>query len=531
MAVLCAGCGGASKGGASTQTGAGATVTPSLPAATKDVDHITWALPYGEPPTIDPTLGSNYSPSLVTSNLCDSLVRENPDFSFSPNLARWSWPTPTTLVYTLRHGVRFWDGNEMTSDDVVYSLKRGMRPESYVAVYFDNVASIAATGRYEVTVRFKQPDELFNKEMSNTAGSVIEKAFAQRAGKRLGSARGGIMCSGPFKLTAWKAGDEIELTRNDRYWNPAYRAHARTVTLRFLADSSALAQALLAGEVDGAYEVPSAVAPRLSSASNGTLYYGRSTQFADVNVMRPDGPLADTNLRRALFGVIDRDGIAQAVYHGGATPNYTLVSTNTWDADAKSVFAAAYPPFVKANKLTASAAKALVDASPAKGKTLTLAVLDGDATQSQIAQLVQEEARSIGITVKIQALQATQYADATVDPRARQGIDLAVAVGWNNVADPLEPMQFYVRAGSPYNYTNYDNPSVNALLARARQTADPKARAKLLVQAQAIFEPAYIGATVVNKQEALFLNKRLTGATTSITYLFEPSLAKLGAAG
>ena len=328
--ALIAGCGGGDRGAAptssSTQNASGSEValTSTLPAAKGDIDHFTWGLPYGEPPTVDPTLGADYSPSFVTANLCDNLVRQNPDFSLSPNLASWKQADPKTLVYTLRKGVHFWDGQEMTSDDVAYSLTRAMRPESYVGFLFGNVASIKPTGKYEVTVSFKQPDELFNKEMSTFSGAVLEKAFTEKAGKALGTPDGGIMCTGPFKLGSWKQGSSIELIRNDDYWNADGRAHAQKVTLRFLADSSALSQALSAGEIDGAYEVPAAVIPSLQKASTGKLYYGPSTQYVELSVARPDGPLANTDLRQAIMGVIDRPALAKVIYHGAASANYTL---------------------------------------------------------------------------------------------------------------------------------------------------------------------------------------------------------------
>ena len=193
-----AGCGGDDETTTTSGSGPGTPeLTEALPAAKGDVDHITWALPYGEPPTIHPHLGADYSPSFVSAQLCDTLLRQNPDYTITSNLAEVAQPDPKTLVFTLREGVEFWNGKPVTAEDVVYSLEQARKPTAVTAFGFGSVGSIDATGPREVTIRFKQPDELFRKSMTNFGGTVFEKAFAEKAGDDLGTAKGGIMCSGP----------------------------------------------------------------------------------------------------------------------------------------------------------------------------------------------------------------------------------------------------------------------------------------------------------------------------------------------
>ena len=208
-----------------------------------------------------------------------------------------------------------------------------------------------------------------------------------------------------------------------------------------------------------------------------------------------------------------------------------MLSSNSWDPDAKQQWADAYPPYEKANKLSVDQAKALVDKSGAAGAKLKLIVLGGDATQSQMAQVIQEAASSIGVTVEIVALQPTQYSDAGVNAAARKNYDLMFAVGFNGLPDPVEPVPFFVQKGSVYNYTDYSNPQVDALINKARQTFDAQERTKLMVQAQTIYERERVATSLLNKNEILFLSNKLTGATVSFPYLFEPSLARIGAAG
>lgn len=501
--------------------------TPGVAAG--DVDKITWGLPFGEPRTVDPVYGLDYSPSLVTSQMCDTLLRTDADGALQPGLATWDQPDDLTLVYTLTDGATFWDGTPVTADDVVWSLQRAAAPESYLALMFENVASIEATGDNQVTVTLTKPDALLNKEMASFSGSVMEKTWSEAAGDQLGTPSKGVMCSGPFEFTSWKPGQSIVLTRNDAYWDPTYAAHAQTLEFRFFSDSTALSQALLSNEIDGAYEIPPSEIGALSKASNGKLFTGTSRQYITIERRRVDGPIASEELRRAIFGTIDREGIAEVVFSGAAQPAWTMVTPSSWDPEGTDVWAEAYKPFEEAGRMSVDDATALVAESGYTGAPLVLSVLSGDGTQNQLAQVIQESANEIGVTIEIKTLQPTVYSEALVDGRVDAG-DLIITPSFNLTADPLEQIPYYVDPSSPYNYTGYEDPEVIALVAQARQTLDPTARAQLLVQAQEKYEAAYEFTSMVQKDEVLFLNNRLAGAPTTLDYLLEPSLALVGSA-
>lgn len=501
--------------------------TPGVAAG--DVDKITWGLPFGEPRTVDPVYGLDYSPSLVTSQMCDTLLRTDADGALQPGLATWEQPDDLTLVYTLTDGATFWDGTPVTADDVVWSLQRAAAPESYLALMFENVASIEATGDNQVTVTLTKPDALLNKEMASFSGSVMEKTWSEAAGDQLGTPSKGVMCSGPFEFTSWTPGQSIVLTRNDAYWDPTYAAHAQTLEFRFFSDSTALSQALLSNEIDGAYEIPPSEIGALTKASNGKLFTGTSRQYITIERRRVDGPIASEELRRAIFGTIDREGIAEVVFSGAAQPAWTMVTPSSWDPEGTDVWAEAYKPFEEAGRMSVDDATALVAESGYTGTPLVLSVLSGDVTQNQLAQVIQESANEIGVTIEIKTLQPTVYSEALVDGRVDAG-DLIITPSFNLTADPLEQIPYYVDPSSPYNYTGYEDPEVIALVAQARQTLDPTARAQLLVQAQEKYEAAYEFTSMVQKDEVLFLNNRLAGAPTTLDYLLEPSLALVGSA-
>lgn len=522
---------------ASSSGGSAVTVRNTVGVAAGPVSSATWDLPYGEPNTLDPDNGAFYSASFVTDQLCDTLVRFNPDYTVAPDLAMsWKQVNPLTLVFNLRHDVHFWDGHPLTSADVVYSLQHAFSPNAATGALFTSVKSVVATGRYQVTLHFSKPDELVLKEMPSFASAIFEKAQAVRAGSKFGSAQGGLMCSGPYELQKWTPGSSIVITANPSYWDPARRAHIRTITFTFGTNSTTLAESLISGQTDGAYEVPAETVPRLSTASSGRLLYGFAPEYLTLFPTRPGGPLASLAVREALFTSIDRRALAHVVYHDAATPNFTVLNTRTWDRATLAQYQAAYAPYASAGATwgtaqAVAAGKKLVSGSGYHGQPIVLATLAGDETLNEVAQLIQQQAKLVGLNVTIRPLQPIQYSNASTSPKARQGLDLLLAVSFNVADDPLEPLGFDLLPGSFYNYTNYSNPQVTRLLTKARQTYDPSARAALVIQAQSLYEKQWLGGTLLNLDEISYLNKRLSGAVTSFPYMLTPSLASVGKAG
>src|SRR5690242_16399214 len=81
-AVALAGCG-SSESGSATDSAATAGLARTVAPATGEIDHLDWALPLGEPRTLDPSIGADFSPTVVSSQMCESLLRLEDDFSIS----------------------------------------------------------------------------------------------------------------------------------------------------------------------------------------------------------------------------------------------------------------------------------------------------------------------------------------------------------------------------------------------------------------------------------------------------------------
>ncbi|WP_206789636.1 ABC transporter substrate-binding protein [Amycolatopsis sp. MtRt-6] len=519
---------------ASSQPAAGSgplQLVSSLPAAKGDVDLITWNLTAGEPDTLFPPNAATYGGGQVVANLCDALVTIDADYHLKPNLATPKQVDPSTLVYTIRDGAKFWDGKPVTAEDVAYSMERAKDPSSIVSLIYQNVQSVSVTGPHEVTVKFSKPDEMFNAEMATIAGMVMEKAFTEQAGKNAGAPGGGLMCSGPFKLDTWTSGDSITISRNDGYWNADRRPFAKRVKFTFVTDTTALVQALNAGEIDGAYELSPSAIPALRTSQAGRLAFGRSMQSVALNVVNPAGPLGDLKLRQALQKIVDRKALATAVYQGAATADYTVLSPATWPNDQTQAYQSAYDTIAGDRAYDIAKAKELVGASGYRGQPLVLAVKGGDESSSRTAQLIQQQAAQAGVKIDITSLTPLVFDQAGYDAGKRQGIDLMLQSSFNGAQDPLEPLGFVYLPGATYNYLNYNDPQVTTLLDEARQTFDGAERAKKVIAAQAIYEPFSAAIPLVGTNTVTFLNNRLTGAVTTFAYFSMPQMAYVGAAG
>ena len=109
----------------------------------------------------------------------EQLVQLGPNGKLEPELATSvGRPNPVTYIYHLRHGVTFWDGDPMTSADVVYSIDYQRAAGADTDTAYTNVKVVKATNRYTVVMILKHPDAAF-KFTAGWPGMIFEKKFEQ----------------------------------------------------------------------------------------------------------------------------------------------------------------------------------------------------------------------------------------------------------------------------------------------------------------------------------------------------------------
>ncbi len=505
----------------------------TTPAATGQLDLVTWNLPFGEPASLDPIKAFNYPENTVVANLCEGLMQLQPDYSVKPNLAeKVTSPDPATYIYTVRQGVKFWDGKPMTADDVVFSLSRQLDPKEgsyWAGSLVSNIASIVKTGAWEVTVKLKKPDATFNSYMVTPVGVIVEKAQRLAAGAKYGTPAGGVMCTGPYSLGKWNQGQSISLMRNDNYWNTEKKAKTAQVDIKFIVDATAIANALTTGAIDGSYDVPLAALTTLKKATDGTLYLGRSLQLVAI-IGTGHGTFADPAVRKALMMATDREAIAATVFEGTAHASQSLIPNNGWTY-GKSVFESGRQKLAPTTVDIAGAKEVLKGAKVDLTQPIKIVYPSERTYYADIISEIANAGKALGLTVQPEGVPSAQFGAFFSDPKARVGHDAFVTYNYMDVPDPLAFLRTIVGTGGGQNYNNYSNPEVDALLAKAAATKDENARAALVNQVQDIAMKDLPWIPIVDPAVRLFLNKRVTGVPASFVYLYYPWAADLGASG
>jgi peptide/nickel transport system substrate-binding protein len=502
----------------------------STPAGTKPVPSVVWAT-NRDVISLDPIFSLGYPEYTAESLMCESLLRQAPDGMLEPGLATVSTPSPTTMVFTLRPRVRFWDGHPVTSADVLYSLGRDISPAlggSYAWV-FSRVASITATGTSQVTIRLNRPDYWLENELSSAPGIIIEKSFAEKEGKNYGTPAGSIMCTGAYMLKSWTPGAGVVAVRNPHYWNPAVHPLAGQITIRGVPSIASVTAGLETGAIQGDYGVGVSTLDQLRHSTAVRVYQGPGWSTDVFIVARRGGVLGDVRVRRALSLALNREGIINSVYQGAALMPRWLSNPGTFGY-GKAVFARNYDSSPVMNQ-NISAARKLAREAGATGKTLTIGTTSQLAVYAGDTAAYQAAAQAIGLKVALKAVPAQNYIDFFTDPKLRGSVDGFPAVDYADYADPADLLTEAVLPGGLQNYDGFSDPGLTALLEQARSTASPDRRAALVSAAEKLAAQQLPWIPDVQPDTVLLLGKGLTGAVSSSAYLFSPWADSLGRAG
>jgi peptide/nickel transport system substrate-binding protein len=535
VCALAAGCGRAAPGsGGSGTTSDLVSPTKGLvtqtPAGTKAVSSVTWAV-YRPVDSLNPALAFDYPENTAISLMCESLLLQKPDGSIVPGLATVATPRPTTMVFTLRPGVKFWDGAPVTAADVVYSLDRQMEP-SYGGFYgqvFDRVKSITATGADKVTITLKQPDYWLEGELSSMPGIIIQKSYAQKQGKNYGTPAGGIMCTGPYEFKSWTAGAGVTAVANPHYWNSAVKPLVKQIVIKGVPDAASFTSGMLTGAIQGSYYFGLSNLKQLETSSSVKVYQGPGQSTDAFIVSTATGPLANVKVRQALSLALGRQAIISNVYDGAALMPRWLANPGTFGY-GQSVFERAYDSSPVLSQNLAQARKLAKQAGVA-GQTITIGTSSQLASISAETGAYQQAAEAIGLKVVLKSVSAADYINFFTSAAARKGIDGFITVNYGDYADPAALLATVALPGGDQNYDHFNNPRLTALMERARSTASPAQRAALVARAEQMAASLLPWIPNVQPTTVLMMSRDLTGATASFSYMFAPWADSLGGKG
>jgi peptide/nickel transport system substrate-binding protein len=500
------------------------------PAGVKPVGSVVWAT-NRDVISLDPIFALGLAEYTATSLMCESLLRQAADGSIGPGLATVSNPSPTSMVFTLRPGVKFWDGHPVTSADVVYSLGRQMNPGlggAYRPV-FDRVASITATGPRQVTITLRRPDYWLEDELSSMPGVVLEKSFAQKEGRNYGTPGGSIMCTGAYMLKSWTPGVGVVAVRNPHYWNPSIHPLVGQITIKGVPNIASLTAGLETGAIQGAYVAALPTLQQLQSNNSVRVYLGPGWVTDGFIVGNYHGVLGSLDVRRALSLALNRQGLIDSVFKGAALLPRWLSNPGTFGY-SRPVLDGAYNSSPVLTQNIAEARK-LVRQAGATGKTITIGTTSQLAVYAGDTAAYQAAAQAIGLKVVLKSVPAQDYIDFFTDPELRATVDGFPTQSWGDYADPAALLAQAVLPGGLQNYGHFSDPAITAALEQARSTASPDQRAALVARAEKLTAQQLPWIPDVEPDTVLVLSKRLTGAVCSSAYLFSPWADRLGGTG
>ncbi len=421
----------------------------------------------------------NEGPSLAFAGIPgEYLTFTNPQGRVVPWLAA-SWkPNADATVWTfqLRKGVRFHNGQELTSKDVVASLKHYVSKGSNAGLGPSYDASgVSARGKYTVVVRLKSPTGVFPYLLSQTTYQAIIQPASIVANPGTW-VKSGMIGTGPFKLKRYVDKKSAELVRNDRYWGG--KPPLDGVRITFFQGSAPLVLALRAGQIDLAMQLSPQEAQPFKNNSK-YKYYGLPTAGHRQVCMRTDqGVLKDARVRRAFALAINRPEQVEKIMLGAAQVGN--------DSPFWSGFAST-DPSIKQRKQNITLAKELLKAAGAENLKFNITTWDFLDHTDHAASL-QVYAREAGIELGIEVMDVGKYYDS--EPA---GADYFTTTPWLNRTCTLTeygargvPNIYITRAymsTGDWNASHYKNPEFDSLattyLAAAEIAAQRKATKRM----------------------------------------------------
>jgi oligopeptide transport system substrate-binding protein len=291
----------------------------------------TYRRPLGnDPETLDPARISDVYSRSVAQQIFDGLVQFDQTLTVAPALAEFWRASRDGLAwtFTLRKGVRFHHGAEVTAEDVVYSLTRLLDPKtrSGAADLFMNVrgarefregrartvAGLVAQDRYTVEITLNEAVAPFVAVLAVGHAKIVPKDLVEQYGDAFGAHPVG---TGPFRFVRWDRGREIVLSANSEYFGGPPRLARIEFRIFPGEQSEAMYDEFRRGTLEDA-PLPTREYRRIL-AEPSHIYVKRpmlSLRFYGFNTQMK--PFNDRRVRQAFIYAIDREAIHQEVVAG-----------------------------------------------------------------------------------------------------------------------------------------------------------------------------------------------------------------------
>ncbi|MES4900902.1 MULTISPECIES: ABC transporter substrate-binding protein [unclassified Streptomyces] len=462
-----------------------------------------------------------------------------------------------TYTYTLRSGLTWEDGSELTSEDVKYGIERGWAADvlpggptyfkqlldpdgKYKGPYKDDkgLKSIETPDAQTIVFHLAEPNSDFEQMLAMPAGSPVPSAEDTKAEyqKRPFS-------SGPYKFGSYKPNHSLELVRNDE-WNqssdPIRSALPDRITIDILPDENARSQHLLNGTYDLDLAPASLSKTAISKAETSSLKdrlddpYTMGIRY--LGLPRTVKPLDNIHCRKAIIYGTDRRSVQTAL--GG--PGAGEIATNMLPPGIEGANPTDDPYGVLENDGRADlseAKKELAACGKPNGFRTTLAVRAGNADDLSAAEALQSSLSSIGVSITIEQIDLVEYYKVVGSPStvkkkgygiilARWLPDFPTAQGF---LQPLVDGRFILPSGN-VNFTQLDDKSINGLFDKARAGQDRRKIREMYRQINRKVSDSAGYVPLIFQKNYTWRGPRLTNVYTSHIYGGSYDFASLGVA-
>ena len=451
---------------------------------------LKWGL--GSEFNLDPGLATDTTSAKLVLNIFDPLVKLDEELNAVPSMAEsWDVNGPK-VVYHLKTGTKWSNGDPVTAKDYEFAWKRALSPElgsdySYqmygikgateynsceknCAALRDKVG-VKATDDQTLEVTLTNPQPWFIQQSAHSVFLPVHQKSVEQFGERWTRPQN-IVTNGPFKVEAAQPSASITLVK-DTNWRDADSVKLERVEGKIIVDGTTAVQSFEAGEVDVLDEqLPAAETPRLKDTPEYELYPGLGTSYYGFNVK---DNIKDIHQRRAMSLAVDRQSIIDNITQANEKP------ANAFTPDGmpgEEQIIGEGSPWTPASGDIEKAKAEMSQATNPK-KKITIYSNEG-APNKEVAEALQSMWKQIGIDSTIKILEWQQFLEF-LGPPPPKAVDI-YRLGWvGDFVDDINFLELWT-CDSGNNNTGFCDKSYDALVAKAKQTPDNDARYDLYNQ-------------------------------------------------
>ncbi|WP_158056098.1 ABC transporter substrate-binding protein [Halorussus halophilus] len=454
------------------------------------------------PSTLDPQNHRETPTDNVVLHAYEGLLARDRKGKAQAELAtEWERTSDGVVKFQLREGVTFHSGNDLTPEDVAFSINRIVKEDvSIASPQSDQLSGVTGASVVDGERAVEVQSDGLNPivfSLFATYCDIMEKQWVQdRSKSEVAKDMNG---TGPFKLENYQENVQVRLSRNEDYWREP--AAVSTLTFRAAKESSTRVNQLLEGETDVIVNVPPQEIGRVKGSGSARIAAVPSTRII-YNAMRYDAePFSSPKFRQAMNYAIDLNSILENILSGfgDATGQPTLEGFTGYNSNV-SAYAA--------NK---SRAETLVEESGHAGVSITLHTPVGRYLKDvEIAQAVSNQINqlsNVSCSVKQRDFGALagQLTDGNLETSPKFYL-----IGWGNATfDASQTIIPLLTTDGAL--TSYSNENVDSTIQEAQNTGNADQRSSLLQQTN---------KTLHDEAPWIFLNRQYSvyGVSQSVAW-------------